>query len=152
MGPLKKVTHTASYCTSVLSWIAPLIFPAISSTKLIQEIFAEMNEPLLEGVAAMKSTCESDGRDLITISFSHYLPRQAPGRPEDVWDLRLDTLNILSCGCTSWEELFPEKRFLVDSMLPKARHVMLVFCVQNIPRSTLRTTKYPYKHKGEGVP
>ncbi|CAE7606223.1 FTSH10 [Symbiodinium natans] len=58
----------------------------------ISEIFAEMNEPLLEGVAAMKSTCESDGRDLITISFSHYLPRQ---------------------------ELFPEKRFLVDSMLPK---------------------------------
>lgn len=56
----------------------------------ISEIFAEMNQPLLEAIEAMKH--ESGDSDTVVISFSHYLPRQ---------------------------ELFPEKRFLVDSTLAK---------------------------------
>eukprot|EP00439_Symbiodinium_sp_Y106_P045547 s1896_g5.t2 len=57
----------------------------------ISEIFAEMNQPLLEAIEAMKQN-ESGDSDTVVISFSHYLPRQ---------------------------ELFPEKRFLVDSTLAK---------------------------------
>ncbi|CAL1142508.1 unnamed protein product, partial [Cladocopium goreaui] len=53
------------------------------TSKTLSELFAQMNEPVLDEVGAMEGTI---------FSFSHYLPRQ---------------------------ELFPEKRFLLDSCLHK---------------------------------
>ena len=41
-----------------------------------EEIFAQVNEPLLNRIEAIKQNDEGEG-DFLIISFSHFLPRQA---------------------------------------------------------------------------